>query len=184
MSGTKRKGPLSHLTSALQALMGRLRSYAFDRGERRRFIAEVAESPRDPPSDALEEDGAAVPEPDRGFDGVDGFDGMSDIPIPEEAEGLNALGTNTPDRFGYLCTFILPRNAEEAGEYYRRAFRQRNMAFAEYTDGSTVNLMGGNDLCSLLVGIFPRDNLEDGVTVTLTYGIKKSEQSVIRSTDR
>ncbi|WP_372636237.1 hypothetical protein [Cohnella sp.] len=174
MSGTKRKGPLSPLTSALQALMGRLRSFAFDRGEQRRFIAEAAESPRDPPSDALEEEDTAVPEPGHGFDGFDGFDGLSDIPIPEEAEGLHALGTSTPDRFGYLCTFSLPRNAEEAGDYYRQAFQQRSMAFAEYTDGSTVNLMGGNDLCSLLVGIFPRDNLEDGVTVTLTYGIKKA----------
>lgn len=171
MSGTKRKGPLSPLTSALQALMGRLRSFAFDRGEQRRFIAEAAESPRDPPLDALEEEDAAVPETDHGFDG---FDGLSDIPIPEEAEGLHALGTSTPDRFGYLCTFGLLRNAEEAGDYYRRAFRQRSMEFAEYTDGSTVNLMGGNDLCSLLVGIFPRDNLEDGVTVTLTYGVKKA----------
>ncbi|MFC4597026.1 hypothetical protein [Cohnella hongkongensis] len=163
------------------ALWGRLtngwRTAAFppEPPAERRTAARSSESGEPPgaaATDTPESGQANGAEADRALD--DDLRLLRDVPIPEEAEELNALSTSTLDRIGYLCTFNLRGNAKEAGDYYRRAFRQRSFEYAEYTDGSTVNLMGGNDTYSLLVGIFPNENISERVTVTLTYGVKKA----------
>ena len=175
MSGRNGKRPLARMISVLAVLMNGVKALTGQRGEQ---TAETAGPSRGRSSGEREQDDAAAATETSG-----GVDSLPDFPIPEEAEQLRALSTSESDRIGCLCTFNLRGNAEQAGDYYRRAFRQRSLAFAEYADESTVHLMGGNDDCSLLVGIFPNE-LAEGVTVTLTYSTYRTPSASLEQRKR
>jgi len=159
MGVMKRPGPLARLTFSFGAWVSGLNVLAVKLLGRGRKEATVSENPHGTAEDARTDERHADP----GSDGT--FANMPDIPIPDEAEGLNALGTSTSDSFGYLCTFGLRRNAEEAGDYYRRVFRLRCFEYAEYSDGSSVRIGSNGDPDLRVQEINSLDRVQKGLSL-------------------
>lgn len=75
-----------------------------------------------------------------------------EIAIPEGAEIINAMKTSTGEGVGYIVTIKVCHGIRITSDFYRKAFQDNSFVISEFSDESTVNLIGGNDTYSFLVG--------------------------------
>lgn len=95
-----------------------------------------------------------------------------EIPIPDGAKIETTMKTSTAEGTGYIVNYSVNEDSKVIGDLYREAFKKLGFEISEFSDQTSVSLLGNNDTHSFLLGITPIEEDKKVTSVTITYGTK------------